>query len=362
MIIPISEPSLEGNEKKYLMETVASSWISSAGEFVSKFEHSFSDYCGVKHGVATANGTVALHLALVALGIGKGDEVVVPNLTFAATINSVLYTGATPVIVDIEQESWCISPEEIEKAITKKTKAIIPVHLFGQPCDMERICDIANKYNLKIVEDCAQAHGAEYLGSKVGSFGDINCFSFYGNKIVTTGEGGMCVTNDTELNDKMRILKDHGMSKTKRYYHEVVGFNYRMTNMQSAIGAAQMERIDEMLMWRKELEKAYKSRFSEIQHLQLQKDDLANRKKVTWLISALVPAKKRNNCVQKLGEAGFDTRVFFYPLSSMSIYKSYVFSDKISTAIAEQGINFPTIRRLSNENIDDMAKILRDCL
>lgn len=362
MFIPISETTLDGNEQNYLMETLTSTWISSAGEFVSRFEKSFSGYCGVNHGVATANGTVALHLALVALDVGPGDEVIVPNLTFAATINAVIYTGATPVIVDIEQDSWCISPEEIEKVITSRTKAIIPVHLFGQPCDMGKICNIAQKHNLKIVEDCAQAHGAEFNGAKVGSFGDINCFSFYGNKIISTGEGGMCLTNDTHLNDKMRVLKDHGMNKSKRYFHDVIGFNYRMTNMQSAIGAAQMERIDEMLQWRRELEQAYKKRFSQIKDLELQRDDLHNRKKVAWLISVLVPAEKRRTCIQKLEKAGFDTRTFFYPLSSMEIYKKYVFSENVSNMIAEQGINLPTIKRLTGENIADMAEIFQECL
>ena len=234
--ISLAQPQLSGNEYKYLMDAFLSTWISSIGSYISRFEETFSNYCGVKYGIATSNGTTALHLALSALDIGSGDEVIVPDITFAATINAVLYTGAVPVIVDVEEDSWCIDPDEIEKAITPKTKAIIPVHIYGQPCNMDAICAIARKNNLYIIEDCAEAHGAEWKNGKVGSFGIISCFSFFGNKVITTGEGGMCITDSIELNEKMRILRDHGMSRKKKYYHEVIGFNYRMTNLQAAIG------------------------------------------------------------------------------------------------------------------------------
>ena len=243
---PVAIPNLNGNEFKYLTDAFLSTWISSSGKYIDKFESEFSSYSDCTYGVTVSNGTVALHLALVALGISEGDEVIIPDLTFAATINAVLHANATPVIVDIGKDSWCISPDEIKKAITSKTKAIIPVHLYGQPCDMGAIMKIAKKYNLKVIEDCAEAHGAMYGDKKVGSFGDIGCFSFYGNKVITTGEGGMCTTNNSELNNKMRILRDHGMSATKRYWHDIVGYNYRMTNLQAAIGLAQLERIEDI--------------------------------------------------------------------------------------------------------------------
>ena len=221
-------------------------------------KNEFAEYSDCAHGAAVSNGTVALHLALVALGIGEGDEVIVPDLTYAATINTVLHANATPVIVDVEESSWCIDPIQIEKAITRRTKAIIPVHLYGQACDMEAIMKIAKKYKLRVIEDCAEAHGAMFNEKKVGSFGDVGCFSFFGNKVITTGEGGMCVTNDTNLNERMRILRDHGMSKTKRYWHEVIGYNYRMTNLQAAIGLAQLERIEKIHNNRREYENNYK--------------------------------------------------------------------------------------------------------
>lgn len=357
-LISVSEPVLEGNEQKYLMDALSSTWISSTGKYITDLENQFAKYCGTNYGVAVSNGTVALHLALSALDIGYGDEVIVPDFTFAATINAVLYTGATPIIVDIEKDSWCISPEEIEKAITNRTKAIIPVHIYGQPCDMERINSIAEKYKLKIIEDCAEAHGAEFNGKKVGSFGHIGCFSFYGNKIITTGEGGICLTNHKELADKMKILRDHGMRKNRRFYHEIVGFNYRMTNLQAAIGVAQVERIEDMLSWRSSLEQKYRQELESISGIRFQRNDLPFRKKVTWLVSILLDNMDRDICIHQLKENGIETRPFFYPLSDMEIYKKYVFSDKNSHEIAAKGINLPTIKKMGIEEITRIALVL----
>ncbi|NQV08592.1 DegT/DnrJ/EryC1/StrS family aminotransferase, partial [Candidatus Woesearchaeota archaeon] len=250
--IPVAEPVLEGNELKYVTECVKTGWISSAGKFVKKFEEKFSKYCDCKYGVAVSNGTTALHLALVALGIKKGDEVIVPNFTFVATANAVVYVGGVPVFVDADKETWNIDVDKIEEKITSKTKAIIPVNIYGHPCDMNKIMDIAKKHNLYVIEDCAESHGAEYNGEKTGSFGDISCFSFYGNKIITTGEGGMCVTNNKELAEKMSMLKDHGMKPERRYWHETIGFNYRMTNIQAAIGLAQLENINKFIETKRE--------------------------------------------------------------------------------------------------------------
>lgn len=359
--IPIAQPQLNGNEYAYLQDAFLSTWISSTGKYISMFERNFSKYCGVKYGVATSNGTVALHLALVALGIGAGDEVIVPDVTFAATINAVLYTGATPVIVDVEEDGWCIDPDEIEKAITSKTKAIIPVHIYGQPCDMDRICKIATEYNLKIVEDCAEAHGAEFDGKKVGAFGDIACFSFFGNKVITTGEGGMCITNSSELNDKMRVLRDHGMAKGHRYYHEVVGFNYRMTNLQAAIGVAQLENIDRVLKWRDDLETDYCEKLANIDGIILQRRNLPKRRKITWLVTILVKPELRDKCTNAMKNAGIDIRTFFIPLSEMEIYKSYVFSCDRSRSLSKMGINLPTSYEVTGKVVDKISNILIDC-
>lgn len=357
--IPIASPQLSGNEFKYLVDAFLSTWISSSGEYINKFEKEFSQYCGTQYGVATSNGTTALHLALVALEVGPGDEVIVPDITFAATINAVLYTGATPVIVDIEEDSWCISPIEIEKAITTKTKAIIPVHIYGQPCDMGKIMEIAKRHNLYVVEDCAEAHGAEYAGQKVGSIGHIGCFSFFGNKVITTGEGGMCLTNDQELEKKMRLYKDHGMSKTRKYYHEVIGYNYRMTNLQAAIGVAQLERIDEIHNWRQKLENYYYDKLSLLDDVVLQKRDLAQRKKIVWLVSILVDENKKEKIAEGLKNLGVDVRYFFVPLSEMEIYKQYTFSNDVSKKVSRCGINLPTTFDISLEIVDKIVNVIK---
>jgi perosamine synthetase len=349
---PVAIPNLNGNEFKYLTDAFLSTWISSQGEYIDRFEESFSNYCDSKYGVAVSNGTVALHLALITLGIGKDDEVIVPDLTFAATINTVLHANAIPVIVDVESDSWCIDPKEIEKAITPKTKAIIPVHIYGQSCDMWAIIKIAKKYNLKVIEDCAEAHGAMYNEKKVGSFGDIGCFSFFGNKVITTGEGGMCVTNNLELDEKMRVLRDHGMSKTKRYWHDVAGYNYRMTNLQAAIGLAQLERIEEIHKNRREYENNYRKILNNNNNNFTFQNNIKNRRRITWLVSVLLDEKiDREKYIQVLKEKGIDARPFFYPLSDMNIYKSY---SKNHTPIAHRlskfGLNLPTYESLKSLN------------
>jgi perosamine synthetase len=355
---PIANPSFNGNEFKYLTDAFFSSWISSSGKYINKFESDFSNYCDCSYGVSVSNGTTALHLALITLGIKSGDEVIVPDLTFAATINAVLHANATPVVVDIEEDSWCINPNEIEKAITSNTKAIVPVHLYGQPCDMDSIISIAKKYNLKVIEDCAEAHGSTYKGRKVGSFGDIGCFSFYGNKVITTGEGGMCTTNSSRYNSVMRVLRDHGMSKSKKYWHDHVGYNYRMTNLQAAIGLAQLERIDEIHKNRFACEKLYWNLLKN-NGFDFQKT-IPGRGKITWLVSVTVESN-RDQVLKLLKKLGVDARPFFFSLSTMNIYKKYAFNENtISKKISKSGLNLPTYGDLNN--LSKMDKILEEFL
>lgn len=352
---PIAAPNLSGNELNYVTDAILSTWISSTGSYINRFEESFADYCGVNHGVAVSNGTVALHLALVALGIGAGDEVIIPDLTFAATANAVLLSGATPVIVDVELESWCIDSTEIKKAITSRTKAVIPVHVYGQPCDINEIMHIANDNNLFVIEDAAEAHGAEYKGKKVGSFGHISCFSFFANKIITTGEGGMCLTNDDALNEKMRKLRDHGMNKEKKYWHDEVGFNYRMTNIQAAVGCAQLEQIDEILENRNQLEKSYKKVLSDSIDWQ---PNLEGRKKVVWLVAGL-SKKDRDSVIKKFKDNSIDMRPFFYPLSEMPIFSKYKFGhQKNSYELSRKGINLPTIDQVDLQKIKSIFETI----
>lgn len=355
--IPVAAPDLAGNEINYLIDAFLSTWISSSGDYITRFEKEFAKFCETSHGIATCNGTTALHLALVALGIKEGDEVIVPDLTFAATINAVLHANATPVIVDVEKDSWCISPKEIRKAISPKTKAIIPVHLYGQPADMGAIMQIARENGFFVVEDCAEAHGATFRGKKVGSFGDIACFSFFGNKIITTGEGGMCVTNDVVLADRMSQLRDHGMSKTKKYWHELPGYNYRMTNLQAAIGVAQLERIEQILKDRSKIEQTYRSILSLSKHIEFQRNDLPDRKKITWLVSIFIDTD-RNRYLEKLKSLGIDARPFFYSMTEMPPYKKYLFSNKNSLEISKRGINLPTNNLLANNVIKLIERTL----
>lgn len=349
-MIPVAEPDLKGNEFKYLTDAFLSTWISSRGKYIDQLEAKFSKFCGCEHGVAVSNGTVAIHLALLALNIGPEDEVIVPDLTFAATINTVLHAGATPVVVDVDLNSWCIDPAAIEKAITPRTKAIIPVHVYGQPCEMDRIMEIARKYNLYVIEDCAEAHGAKFKGKPVGSFGHISCYSFFANKIITTGEGGMCVTNDEKLNDRMRVLRDHGMNKQKRYWHDEVGYNYRMTNLQAAIGVAQLERVDEIIQERRRIEESYHSSLKQFADIKWQQN-LDGRDRVVWLVSIEVPAEKREALFQSLIKHGVDVRPFFYTLSSMPVYKNYIHSSGNSDLLSARGMNLPTVSEVDTEKV-----------
>lgn len=341
----LAAPYLTNTEAKYLSKALSENWISSKGKNIIRFERETARYIGLKYGIAASNGTAALHLALLALGIGKGDEVIVPGLTFAATINSIIYTGAVPVIADIEKDSWCISPSAMAGAVTSRTRAVIAVHLYGQPCPMNEIMRTAAKNGIYVIEDCAESIGAEYAGRKIGSFGNVGCFSFYGNKIVTTGEGGMCITGRKDIAEKMAVLRNQGMNSSRRYWHDLVGYNYRMTNLQASVGLAQLEKIDVMLAKRVEIEDFYLDNLKDINCLKPQRGNLKNRKKVTWLVSYQFEPRKlsRDQVAYKLLKEGVETRNFFYPLSEMPVYRKYVRREcPVSQEISRKGINFPT--------------------
>ena len=362
-MIPIAEPFLGEEELNNVIEAVKSGWISSKGAFIEEFERNFSSYCGRRYGIATSNGTVALHLALKALGIGKEDEVIVPDLTFVAVANSVTYCNAKPVFVDSHSDYWCIDPEKIEKKITENTKAIIPVHLYGHPCDMDKILDIAEDHDLYVVEDAAEAHGAEYKGKKVGSFSDISCFSFYGNKIITTGEGGMCLTNNEELAEKMRILRDHGMNPNKRYWYDVIGFNYRMTNLQAAVGVAQLNKLDEFVEKKRQIARCYSEELKELEEKGLitLHPEMPWAKCVYWMYCILVDDKfgmSRDDLMKGLEENGIETRPFFYPMHVMPPYKNNEIFH-VAEEIARKGINLPSGVNLTKEDVERIVNEIR---
>jgi perosamine synthetase len=360
--VPVAEPILSHREFRYLMDAYLSTWISSTGDYIREFEKKFSARMGMQQGVATSNGTVSLHLALVALGIGPGDEVIVPDLTFAASANAVLYCGATPVLVDVDPVTWCLSAETFQKAITPKTRAVMPVHVFGRPSPMAEIAAVAEKHNIYVIEDCAEAHGAMYDGKYVGQYSHIASFSFFANKIITSGEGGMCITNHTHLADRMRMLRDHGMAPERRYWHAEVGFNYRMTNMQAAVGVAQLERIDEFLATRRALYKKYEKAMTGIPGFAMPPALNSRFEPVIWFVCATVPAAKRAELMAACKKENIDLRPFFNALSMMPAYKDYARPNPISARLSATGINLPTSHRIDDGVIDTMATIFRRVL
>lgn len=361
-MIPVAEPILGGNELKYISDCISSGWISSIGKYIKRFEEEFSIYIGAKYGIATSSGTTALHLALVTLGIGKGDEVIIPTLSFIATANCVAYTGAKPVFVDSEPHTWNIDPELIEEKITERTKAIIPVHLYGHPADMAPIRDLAEDHSLVVIEDAAEAHGAEYRGKKVGSLGDAGCWSFYGNKIITTGEGGMITTNNDEIMEKAMLLRDHGMSKEKRYWHLFIGYNYRMTNMQAAVGLAQVEKIEEYVALRRKNAKSYNELLRDLPNVTIP-PEMEWAKNVYWLYSILVDKIPRDDLIGILHDNGIDTRPFFYPMHKQPPYQKLC-SEKLSVAedLAEKGLSLPSAPSLKEDQIDYICRIIGEAL
>lgn len=353
-MIPVSEPDIGLEERKALLDAFDSSWISSKGYYIEKFEREFADFVGVRHAITTSNGTVSLHLILLALGIGPGDEVIVPTFTYIASVNSIRYVGATPVFVDSEPDTWNIDPEDVKRKITDRTKAIMTVHIYGHSVDIDPLLEICVKKRLYLIEDSAEATGTLYKGKHVGSFGIAGSFSFFGNKTITTGEGGMVVTNNEDLAKKIRKLKNQGNSDCKRYWHDVIGYNYRMTNLQAAIGYAQLKRVNELVGKKRQIAKWYKKYLKHelIQH-PLEKEYCKNS---YWMYSILLNSTlgdKRELIMELLlKEFGIETRPFFYPAHLLPMYKNIT---KASFPVVEsfyfRGINLPSSTKLTEGDI-----------
>ncbi|MFH1034238.1 MAG: DegT/DnrJ/EryC1/StrS family aminotransferase [Pseudomonadota bacterium] len=317
--IPISKPHLDGREEQYLLEALHSTWISSSGQFVQRFEEGLAAYLGLPHAVSTTNGTAALHLALATLGIGPGDEVLIPDLTFAATGNAVYMTGATPVLVDSLPEHWNLDPASLASAISPRSKALIVVHLLGHACPMEPILEIARRHDLLVVEDCAEALGSTHAGRAVGGFGHIGAFSFFANKVMTTGEGGACVTSDPALYERLQDLRAHGMARGRQYWHEFVGFNYRMTNLSAALGVAQLEKLPLLLEKRRQVRQRYDALLEGLPGLRTR--FAASGQVIDWLYPLFLDEQElgigRDQALAALRQAGIDARPMFYPLHLM---------------------------------------------
>ncbi|MBU3621115.1 DegT/DnrJ/EryC1/StrS aminotransferase family protein [Polynucleobacter sp. CS-Odin-A6] len=357
-MIPLSVPSLNQAEADLLMSAIQSGWISSLGPYIEEFEKRYAKICGVNYALAVSNGTTGLHLALHSLGVGPGDEVIIPDLTFVATANAVMYCKAKPIPVDVCRDSYCIDPEKIYNAITPKTKAIIPVHIYGHPADMGAIIDIAREKNLLVIEDAAEAHGASINGRQVGSFGDCGVFSFYANKILTTGEGGLITTNDKALYIRMKHLRDHAMSSSKKYWHDEVGFNYRMTNLQAAIGVAQIDKLNYFLDERSKILNKYKNILVE-SGVECN-PSLNGACPVNWMVCAIVPGlerAQRDHAIELLRKIEVDSRPFFYPISKLPMYKNILNEiNPISLDLSNSGINLPTYVGISDAQIEEVAE------
>ena len=359
--IPIYQPSLSGNEKLYVNECLESTWISSKGRFVAEFEKQFSAYTGIKHATSVCNGTVALHLALVALGIGPGDEVIVPTLTYISSVNAIAYTGASPVFVDSLESTWQMDPQDVIRKITNRTKAVMAVHLYGHPCDMDSLVEIARGKGLFLIEDCAEGFGARYKGTHVGGFGDIATYSFFGNKTITTGEGGMVVTNDETLFDRSVHFKEQGLAKHRQYWHDVIGFNYRMTNICGALGLAQLERADALLARKRQIATLYLERLAglpvKFHH------ETPGVIHSFWMCSILVenPAT-RDPLRHALENVGVETRPLFYPVHTMPMYSTKFQRHPVAESLGWRGINLPSWPGLDDIQVLEIAdQIERFC-
>lgn len=350
--IPVYEPVLGESVRNNVLQCLDSNWISSRGEFIDRFESAFSEWTGVKHSASVSNGTVALHLALLVLDIGPGDEVIVPTFTYIASVNAIAYVGAIPVFADSLPGSWQVDPQDVERKITARTKAIMAVHLYGQPSDMLSIMDIANRHGLRVIEDAAEAFGSRIGEQHVGTFGDISTYSFFGNKTITTGEGGMVVTNDPVLDARVRKLKGQGLAGTKEYWHDEIGYNYRMTNICAAIGLAQLEMADQLLLRKREVAESYREQFEG-----LPVDFFWEQQGTTssfWMNCISVSDGAHRDALRSyLSENGIETRPTFYPAHTMPMYSKYGSGDyPIAMQLAANGINLPSSPLLTVEDID----------
>jgi perosamine synthetase len=358
--IPVYRPDLSGNERAYVLNCLDSSWISSIGAYIGKFEAAIAGITGAKHAAAVTNGTIALHLPLHCMGLGPGDEVIVPAFTYIASVNTIAQTGAMPVFVESRASDWLLDPEDVERRITPRTRAIMPVHLYGAACDMPAIMEIARRRGLRVLEDAAEALGTTLHGKHVGTFGDAGSFSFFGNKTVTTGEGGMVVTDDDDFAAQLRQVKGQGQSLTRRYWHEVLGFNYRMTNICAAIGLAQTERLPQILTAKRRVARLYKDILASVP-VTFQKP-IEGVESADWLVSLLLPqGTDRDRVMAEMQAAGIETRPVFYPAHHMPMYRQDLHVP-IAEDIAARGVSLPSFPALTEDEIGRVCEALQAAL
>lgn len=366
----MAAPWLGEREEAYVLDALRSGWVSSTGPYLQRFEEAFARSVGVAEAVATSSGTAALHLALHALGIGPGDEVIVPDLTFVATANAVLLTGADVVLADVEPDTGCIDPRAVERALSPRTRAVIAVHLFGQPAALPAIRDLCQPRGIHVVEDAAEAQGATLAGRAVGSLGDVAAFSFYGNKIMTTGEGGMLTTQDATLAERCRALRHHGMSRDRRYFHTELAFNYAMTNLQAALGLAQLERLAELLARKRQIFDWYRELLDGTPGITLNRTR-PDTESVYWMVSVLLQDNielPRDEVCARLHRCGIETRPYFVSMSELPHLRTArrvaatSGSCETSARLCARGFNVPSGYGLSRAEIEYVARNLREVL
>ena len=356
--IPVYRPDLSGNEKAYVNQCLDSTWISSKGEFIERFHRGFAQRIGAPESIPVCNGTVAIHLPLVALGVGPGDEIIVPSLTYVAAVNAIRYVGATPVFADSDLRTWQVDPADVEARITPRTKAILAVHLYGQACDMTALCALARRKGLLVVEDCAEAFGTKIGDQHVGTFGDAASFSFFGNKTITTGEGGMVVMRDPAAHRLALKLRGQGLADTREYWHDVVGYNYRMTNICAAIGLAQLERADQFLARKRAIAQQFATQLAGLP-LSVH-GEAPGTTHSYWMISvATDDAAQRDLLRHTLRLAGIETRPLFHPVHTMPMYAAGQTGLARAIDLSQRGINLPSWPGMSDEEVRSIAEAIR---
>lgn len=358
-MIPIYKPTIGKLEKEYVNDCLDSSWISSKGKYVELFERELSDATGVTYATSVCNGTVALHIALLALGVGEGDEVIVPTFTYIASVNCIKYVGATPVFVDCLEDTWQLDPEDFRKKITPRTKAIIVVHLYGHPAEMSLIVSIAKESSIFVVEDCAEAFGSLYEEKHVGGFGDIATYSFFGNKTITCGEGGMVVTNNETLYDRCKSIKGQGLATHRQYWHDIIGYNYRMTNICAAIGYAQLQRREETLLRKRHVAEMYKEQFDGTSISYHKEKENVYHSYWMFSVTMQINEKERDLIRGVLHEKGIETRPLFYPVHTMPIYSSKYEMHRVSEEVHRKGFNVPSYPELTDEQVIYIAENIK---
>jgi len=376
-MIPVNEPLLGGRELEYVTECIETGWISSSGRFIGEFESGWATYCGRRHGVAVSNGSTALQVAVAALGLEPGDEVIMPTFTIVSCAAAVLAAGAVPVLVDSDPELWTMDVTQLESRLTSRTRAVMPVHIYGHPVDMDPVLEFVERHGLALIEDAAEAHGAEYLSGRdgpspewrrCGCFGELSCFSFYANKLVTTGEGGMVVTDDDELADRLRSLRNLCFQPGRRFYHESLGFNFRLTNVQAALGVAQLERIDEIVHRKREVATAYSERLADIASLQLP-PEASWARSVYWMYGLVVDEATGLDAAgfaERLRELGVDTRPFFLGMHEQpALHDLGLLRDErhpVAERLARQGLYLPSGLAQTDEQVERVCAAVREVL